>query len=155
MIIFSEGSFIEYQGQCKHLKTCGERIESGVWMAPNDGCRCRVFAMQLSRSRSMWKICIKFVTMWKLKWPTGMWRTLQIKCHWIKMVQSVQTSNNYIDLLLVRNEKKNIVKPKNSRTYRVSQKKVSLVENCHWGPLGWARVKCRTIFEKFRKFSIW
>ena len=33
------------------------------------------------------------------------------------MVQSVQTSNNYIDLLLVRNEKKNIVKPKNSRNY--------------------------------------
>ena len=39
--------------------------------------------------------------------------------------------------------------------YRVSQKKVWFVENCHWGPLSWARVKSRTIFEKFRKFSIW
>ena len=39
--------------------------------------------------------------------------------------------------------------------YRVSQKKLGFVENCHWGPLGWARVKSWPIFEKFRKFSIW
>ena len=38
--------------------------------------------------------------------------------------------------------------------YRVSQKKQWLVESCHWGPLGWARVKCRVIFKEFRKFPI-
>ena len=41
------------------------------------------------------------------------------------------------------------------KKYRVSQKKLWFVENGQWGPLGWARVKNRTIFEKFRKFSIW
>ena len=41
-----------------------------------------------------------------------------------------------------------------SDIYRVSQN-LGFVENCHWGPLGWARVKSWPIFEKFRKFSIW
>ena len=35
--------------------------------------------------------------------------------------------------------------------YRVSQKKGWLVENGHCGPLGWARVKSRTIFEKIQE----
>ena len=33
-------------------------------------------------------------------------------------------------------------------------KKLWFVENGHWGQLGWARIKSRTIFEKFRKFPI-
>ena len=33
-------------------------------------------------------------------------------------------------------------------------KKGWFVENCHWGPLGSARVKSRTNSEKFRKFPI-